>query len=67
VSKTVYSTSHGVGMLKFFDASTKSLEIESGAAINEPTTYAVRVAIEHAVYEMVLQGEKRGLWQFMKQ
>jgi len=67
VSKTVYSTSHGVGMLKFFDASTKSLEIESGAAINEPTTYAVRVAIEHAVYEMVLQGEKRGLWQFIKQ
>lgn len=67
VSKTVYSTSHGIGMLRFFDAGTKSVEIESGAAINEPTTYAVRVAIEHAVYEMVLQGEKRGLWQFAKQ
>lgn len=67
VSKTVYSTSHGVGMLRFFDAGTKSVEIESGAAVNEPTTYAVRVAIEHAVYEMILQGEKRGLWQFAKQ
>lgn len=67
VSKTVYSTSHGLGMLRFFDAGTKSVEIESGAAINEPTTYAVRVAIEHAVYEMVIQGEKRGLWQFAKQ
>lgn len=66
VSKTVYSTSHGIGMLRFFDAATKSVEIESGAAINEPTTYAVRVAIEHAVYEMILEGEKKGLWQFVK-
>lgn len=66
VSKTVYSTSHDFGVLRFFDAGTKSLELENGAAINEPTTYAVRVAIEHAVYEMIVEGEKKGIWQFKK-
>lgn len=66
VSKTVYSTSHDFGVLRFFDLGTKSLELENGAAINEPTTYAVRVAIEHAVYEMIVEGEKRGLWHFKK-
>lgn len=67
VSKTIYSTSHGIGMLKFFDAGTRSMELENGSAINEPTTYAVRVAIEHAVYEMIIEGQKRGLWQFKKE
>lgn len=67
VSKTIYSTSHSLGMLRFFDAGTRSIEIENGAAINEPTTYAVRVAIEQAVYEMIVEGEKKGLWQFKKE
>lgn len=66
VSKTIYSTSHSFGVLRFFDSGTTSLELENGAAINEPTTYAVRVAIEHAVYEMIVEGEKKGLWQFKK-
>jgi curli production assembly/transport component CsgG len=64
VSKTIYSTSHNVGVFKFFDQGTKSLELESGAALNEPTTYAVRVAIEQGVYEMILAGEKKGIWRF---
>ena len=61
VSKTIYSTQHNVGMLRFVDAGTRSLEIENGSALNEPTTYAVRVAIEQAVFEMILEGQKRGL------
>ena len=64
VSKTIYSTAHNVGVFKFFDQGTRSLELESGAALNEPTTYAVRVAIEQAVYEMIVAGEKKGLWRF---
>ena len=64
VSKTVYSTQHNVGMLKFVDAGTKALELETGAALNEPTTYAVRIAIEQAVFDMIINGEKRGLWRF---
>lgn len=66
VSKTIYSTAHNVGVLKFVDQGTKSVELESGTALNEPTTYAVRVAIEQAVYEMIIDGEKRGHWSFKK-
>lgn len=64
VSKTIYSTAHNVGVLRFIDAGTKSLELENGSALNEPTTYAVRVAIEQAVYEMIADGERKGLWKF---
>lgn len=67
VSKTIYSTQHNVGVLRFVDAGTKALELENGNALNEPTTYAVRVAIEQAVYEMIQEGEKKGLWRFKKQ
>lgn len=66
VSKTIYSTQHNVGVLRFVDAGTKSLELENGMALNEPTTYAVRVAIEQAVYDMIVEGEKRGLWRYKK-
>ena len=64
VSKTIFSTSHNVGMLKFVDQGTQSLELENGAALNEPTTYAVRIAIEQAVYEMIVEGKRRGMWSF---
>ena len=66
VSKTIYSTAHNVGVLRFVDAGTKALELENGAALNEPTTYAVRVAIEQAVYEMILEGQRKGLWNFVQ-
>lgn len=64
VSKTIYSAQHNIGVLRFVDAGTRAIELENGVAINEPTTYAVRVAIEQAVYEMIIEGEKRGLWSF---
>jgi curli production assembly/transport component CsgG len=66
VSKTIYSTAHNVGVLRFVDAGTRALELESGTALNEPTTYAVRVAIEQAVYEMILEGQRKGLWHFVQ-
>ena len=64
VSKTIYSTQHNVGVLRFVDAGTKALELENGQALNEPTTYAVRVSIEQAVYDMIVEGEKKGLWRY---
>jgi curli production assembly/transport component CsgG len=67
VSKTIFSTSHNVGVFRFVDQGTKSLELESGNALNEPTTYAVRVAIEQAVYDMIINGEKKGLWKFKQE
>ncbi len=66
VSKTIYSTQHNVGVLRFVDAGTKAIELENGAALNEPTTYAVRVAIEQAVHDMIVEGEKKGLWRYKK-
>jgi curli production assembly/transport component CsgG len=66
VSKTIFSTQHNVGMLRFVDAGTKALEMENGMALNEPTTYAVRVAIEQAVYDMIVEGEKKGIWRYKK-
>ena len=56
--------SSGFTVLKFVDQGTQSLEMENGAALNEPTTYAVRIAIEQAVYEMILEGKRRGMWSF---
>jgi curli production assembly/transport component CsgG len=67
VSKTIYSTQHNLGLLKFMDAGTKAVEFESGMALNEPTTYAVRVTIEQAVFEMITEGEKKGYWKFKKE
>jgi curli production assembly/transport component CsgG len=66
VTKTIYSTAHNVGVLRFVDAGTKALELENGSALNEPTTYAVRVAIEQAVYELITEGQKKGLWSYKK-
>ena len=66
VSKTIFSTQHNVGVLRFVDAGTKALELENGQALNEPTTYAVRVAIEQAVYDMIIEGEKKGIWRYKK-
>lgn len=67
VSKTILSTQHNFGVLKFVDQGTKAIEFENGMALNEPTTYAVRVAIEQAVYDMIIIGEKKGLWKFKKE
>ena len=66
VSKTIYSAAQNIGVMKFIDSGTSSLEVELGSAANEPTTYAVRLAIEQAVYEMIIEGEKKGLWRFLK-
>jgi curli production assembly/transport component CsgG len=66
VSKTIYSAAQNIGVMKFIDSGTSSLEVELGSAANEPTTYAVRLAIEQGVYEMIIEGEKKGLWRFLK-
>ena len=53
-------------VFRFFDLRTKALEIETGAAVNEPTDYAIRSAIEYGVLKMVEKGEKLGYWKFKK-
>jgi curli production assembly/transport component CsgG len=65
-SKTVLSTGAGANVFKFIDVGTKSVEFEAGNSVNEPTTYAVRIAIEAAVADMVKEGAKKKLWTIKK-
>ena len=66
VTKTIASHQSSGDVLRFFDMRTKALEIESGAAVNEPTDYAIRSAIEFAVLQMVEKGERQGFWKYKK-
>jgi curli production assembly/transport component CsgG len=66
VTKSVFSTGVNANMLKFVDAGTKAVEFEAGSSINEPTTYAVRIAIEAAVTDMIKQGVTKKLWDYKK-
>ena len=62
--KTILSHSSGGDVFRFLDLGTKALEVEAGMAVNEPTSYAVKAAIEAAVAELVKQGETKGFWKF---
>ena len=62
--KTILSVGAGKDKFKYLDLDTKLLEVEFGAAMNEPVTYAVRKTIEGAVVELVNAGQKKGLWKF---
>lgn len=64
VQKTILSSSDSVTALKFFDAGTKAFEGELGMTINEPGTYAVKVAIEMAVLELIKEGQRKGIWEY---
>lgn len=63
-SKTILSTGINGNSMKFLDQSTMSIQIELGSNINEPATYAVRLATEAAVVDMIKQGAAKGLWKF---
>ena len=65
-NKTIASYQTDADVFRFFDLRTKALEIESGAAVNEPIDYAIRSAIEYAVLKMVEKGEKLDYWKFKK-
>jgi len=64
VAKTVLSFQDKLGVLRFYDAGTKSLELETGSATNESMNSAVQLAIHAAVVEMIQQGVKKGHWNF---
>jgi curli production assembly/transport component CsgG len=65
-TKTIVSHSQDIGVFTFLDMGTENLEIEIGNAVNEPVSYAVRVAIEQAVVEMIKEGANKGYWAFSK-
>lgn len=64
VTKTILSHGNSFTFFRFFDMGTSAAEAEAGHTINEPVNYAVRVAIEQAVVELVREGEQKNLWSF---
>lgn len=64
VEKNLLSTQEGVTALKFFNQSTRAFELDAGQTFNEPVNYALRSAIEAGIVELIIKGEKKGLWKF---
>ena len=62
-TKTIYSVGIAANINKFV-AVDKLLQAETGFTQNEPTQFAVREAIELAVYSLVVEGADQGLWHF---
>lgn len=62
-SKTIFSSSLQGGAYRYVSLN-RLLELESGVSVNEPPQFAVRQAIEMAVYSMVMEGAIGGLWEF---
>jgi curli production assembly/transport component CsgG len=67
VTKTILSYGNNFTFFRFFDMGTSAAEAEAGHTINEPINYAVRVAIEQAVVELVKAGEKKGYWSYKQE
>ena len=62
-SKTIYSAAIQASVFKYV-AFDEILEMETGITNNEPPQFAVRQAIELAVYSMIMEGSLKGLWAF---
>jgi curli production assembly/transport component CsgG len=62
--KTILGVDIGQDTFKFLDMGTKLLETEVGHAENEATVYAVKKAIDAAVLELILKGERLNYWKF---
>lgn len=64
VNKTVISFQDKAGVLKFYEAGTRAVELEAGQATNESMNKAVQLAIHAGVIELIKQGAERGHWKF---
>lgn len=61
-TKVILSQQIGGGIFRFVRLN-RLLEAEVGVACNEPVEMAVQEAIEKAVYDMIVEGVKMGLWK----
>jgi len=66
VTKTVISTSTNMGVFRFIEAGTENVELELGSSQNESVNYAVRLAIEAAIVEMIKEGAEQGIWAYQE-
>jgi curli production assembly/transport component CsgG len=63
-NKKVFSFMDKAGVLRFYDAGTQSLELETGSATYESMNKAVQLAIHAAVIELINDGARKGHWAF---
>lgn len=61
-SKTILSQMLSLGIFRFVRLN-RLLEAETGIAANEPVEMAVQEAIEKAVYDIIVEGVKMGIWK----
>ena len=62
--KRIASYRTSTDVFRFIDMGVNAIELEYGNSVNEPINYAVRAAIESSVVEIVMKGERQGLWKF---
>ena len=62
--KTLLSYTAGVAIFKFYDNGTKNFESEIGMTQTEASIHCIKLATDLAVEQLIIQGEKKGLWQF---
>lgn len=63
-TKTVYSYMDKLGVLRFVESGTKSIEAEVGMGVNESGNRATNMAIQAAVVEMIREGQRKGFWEY---
>lgn len=66
INKTVISYQDKLGVLRFNELGTRSVEMETGSANNESMNKAIQLAIHAAVIETIKQGETKGHWAYKK-
>jgi curli production assembly/transport component CsgG len=62
--KTLLSYTAGVAIFKFYDNGTKNFESEIGLSQTEASIHCIKLATDLAVEQLIIQGEKKGMWQF---
>ncbi len=73
VSKTILSVGTGATFFKYFDTDELNLgefndfgEAEIGYARNERVSIATRKAIDACIIDLMIQGDEKGLWNFVE-
>ena len=64
VSKSILSARTSNDFFRFIEEGTELVEIETGYSENEAIGYATRTALETAVYQLVIDGLDKQLWDY---
>lgn len=65
-TKTILAVGLSQDVFRFVDTGTRLVEVENGVVENESVSIATQKAIEVAVLELILRGERAGYWEFKR-